>query len=277
MGKNDSLIELLEEYKAAVFLWRTGHEDFEDGSSIRTFINRKTPAVKKLVWRAGCFKFMNVAPPPAVGGMAFNRLDPFECMYQPPYGVDMTGTIRDMIDQCVGIIQAGELPPEPPPEIVRKIEESQKISDKTVFIVHGRDEETKQTVARFLEKLGLKVVILHERGNSGLTIIEKLAKHSVVAYAVVLLTADDVGAMKTAEQTLHNRARQNVVFELGYFMAKLGRENVCVIQRGDIELPSDSDGILYIPYDPSEGWKLLLARELKDAGLDVDLNAAIQS
>ena len=144
-----------------------------------------------------------------------------------------------------------------------------------VFLVHGRDNETKQTVARFLEKLGLEVIILHEMSSGGKTIIEKFEANSDVTYAVVLLTPDDVGAEKGERDRLNSRARQNVIFELGYFTGKLGRENVCTLLRGNIERPSDYDGIIYIDLDPADGWKLVLARELKAAELSVDLNKMV--
>jgi predicted nucleotide-binding protein len=140
--------------------------------------------------------------------------------------------------------------------------------------VHGHDNEVKQTVARYLEKLGIEVTILHEKASSGNTIIEKFERNSDVAYAVVLMTPDDVGAVKDQREQLNYRARQNVIFELGYFMGKLDRKRVCALLKGDIERPSDYDGIIYIALDPADGWKLLLAKEMKEAGLNIDLNLA---
>ena len=271
--KYQELIDLLETYKAALQVWNAGHDTLEDGTSIRTFINRNTPAVRKIVWRAGSGRTMTVSPPPAVGGLVMRNVDPFSCVFQGPYRLNMVPVISDMIDEAVGVIMAGELPPESKEEKPKKRRE--RPSGKKVFVVHGRDNEAKQTVARFLEKLGLEAVILHERSNAGLTIIEKFEKHSEVAYAVVLMTPDDVGALRTEKASLRGRARQNVIFELGYFMGKLGRNHVCALVKGDIERPSDSDAIIYIPLDPNDGWKLLLAKELKEAGLQVDLNVAV--
>ncbi|MCC9656418.1 TIR domain-containing protein [Rhodopirellula halodulae] len=215
---------------------------------------------------------MTVSPPAAVGGLIMRNVDPFSCVFEGPYGMSMTSVISDMIDETVGVIQAGELRPESKPKPEKK---GKAKSSRKVFVVHGHDNETKQTVARFLEKLGLEAVILHERSNKGLTLIEKFEQNSDVAYAVVLMTPDDVGAAKADAKTLNARARQNVVLELGYFMGKLGRKNVAAILRGDIERPSDYDGVVYIGYDLNDGWKLLLAKELKEAGLDVDLNAVM--
>lgn len=142
-----------------------------------------------------------------------------------------------------------------------------------IFIVHGRDDGTKETVARFVEKFGLKAIILHEQPSEGLTIIEKLEKYADNAgFAIVLLTPDDVGGLKnTIEDKIKPRARQNVVFELGYFMGKLGRERVCPLFKGEIENPSDIDGVVYVSMD-NEDWKLKLGQEMKNAGFSVDMN-----
>lgn len=125
-----------------------------------------------------------------------------------------------------------------------------------------------------MKKLGLEVVILSEKPNLNRTVIEKFEANGDTGFAVVLLTGDDVGALRPAlgkEPELQPRARQNVVFELGYFIGKLGRERVCALYEAGTEKPSDYEGILYVPLDESAGWRLLLAREIKQV-LDIDLN-----
>lgn len=148
-------------------------------------------------------------------------------------------------------------------------------SGNRVFIVHGRDEAAKEMVARFVAKLGLEPLILHEQPNAGRTIIEKLEGHLDVDFAIVLLTPDDVGGLAGAGLAdLQSRARQNVVLELGLFLGALGRKRVCALHKGDLELPSDFDGVVYVSMDDGS-WRLLLAREMKEAGLGVDLNKAM--
>lgn len=151
------------------------------------------------------------------------------------------------------------------------------LSNSKVFVVHGQDNETKIIVARFIEHCGLHPIILHEQLDQGLTVIEKFEENADVGFAVVLLTPDDVGRLATApEGALKPRARQNVILELGYFIGRLGRNRVCALRRGDTELPSDFAGVIYTPYDGAdEGWKIKLAREMRAAGLNVDLNAAL--
>jgi predicted nucleotide-binding protein len=142
-----------------------------------------------------------------------------------------------------------------------------------VFVVHGHDEEAKQSVARCIEKLGLKAIILHEQPNQGRTVIEKFEDYSDVGFVVVLLTPDDIGARKGEEP--QPRARQNVILELGFFIGRLGRRRVCALHKGDVEIPSDITGVLWIPIDSADAWHLALAREMKAAGLEVDLNRLV--
>jgi predicted nucleotide-binding protein len=144
----------------------------------------------------------------------------------------------------------------------------------TVFIVHGRDSGTKNAVARFVETLGFKCVILHERPSMGRTIITKFHEESDGAgFAIVLMTPDDLG--KAAVDTdLRPRARQNVVFELGFFIGKLGSKKVIAMVKGAVERPSDLDGVLYISLDEAD-WQVKLGQELDAAGLHVDLNRLI--
>jgi len=146
---------------------------------------------------------------------------------------------------------------------------------KQIFIVHGRDDGCKETVARFVERLDFKAVILHEQATIGsIGVVEKLEANADVVYAIILLTPDDVGRLQS-EDNLSPRARQNVIFEFGYFIGRLGRNRVCAMVKDRVELPSDLLGIVYIPFDPAGYWKLGLVRELKSLGLDVDANLAI--
>ena len=145
-----------------------------------------------------------------------------------------------------------------------------------VFIVHGHDDEAKETVARFVENFGIEATILHEQANKGQTIPEKFEEHaSEAGFAIILLTPDDVGASKDKIKDLKPRARQNVVLELGYFWGRLGRGRVCVLHKGGVELPSDMQGLLYVPMNSPDEWQLPLAREMKQAGLPIDLNKLV--
>ena len=143
-------------------------------------------------------------------------------------------------------------------------------SNGNVFVIHGHDEAATQQLARFLERLELIPVILREEASKGKTIIEKFDEYAAVSYAVALLTADDVGSRRH-ESAAKPRARQNVIFELGYFIGRHGRNRVCALTKGEPEIPSDYAGVVYIPMDSGE-WKIDLAKELDEAGFDIDMN-----
>jgi predicted nucleotide-binding protein len=143
-----------------------------------------------------------------------------------------------------------------------------------VFLVHGHDGAAKIEVARLLERAGLDVKILHEQPNGGHTIVEKFEEHATAAgFAVVLLTPDDVGG--PVGGLMKPRARQNVVGEMFWFAGKLGRERVCALRKGDVEIPSDFAGLLYTEMDDRGAWKQELLRELQNAGYDVDWPRAL--
>lgn len=145
----------------------------------------------------------------------------------------------------------------------------------TIFVVHGHSEAAKYQVVRVLDKATDRdAVILHEQANKGATVLEKFEHHAATAaYAVILLTADDVGgvaAHAATEQVLAPRGRQNVIFEMGFFFGMLGRKRVAVLYEPGVELPADLGGLVYIELDASGAWKSALAKELAAAGIPVD-------
>jgi predicted nucleotide-binding protein len=147
--------------------------------------------------------------------------------------------------------------------------------DRRVFIVHGHDDAPREAVARFLERAGFEAVILHERPNKGRTIITKFREESVgIGFAAVLMTPDDLGKVKEAAD-LSPRARQNVVFELGFFIGALGPERVAALVTGDIERPSDFNGVVYINFDAAGAWKQKLGVELEAAGFEIEWKKAM--
>ena len=160
-------------------------------------------------------------------------------------------------------------------EEVQQREERGKMSRRTkpssnrIFIVHGHDAAPKEELARMLENLGLSPIILHEQAEKGRVLIEKLEQHtSDVDYGFILLTPDDVGSGKGAKPNdLKPHARQNVIFEFGYLMGKLGRNRICCLHTGNVEKPSDIDGIVYLPFRDSvhEAYEKIV-KELRAGG-----------
>lgn len=144
----------------------------------------------------------------------------------------------------------------------------QKFDNKKVFIVHGHDHGLLDEVELMLRRIGLEPIIVKNEANSGRTIIEKIEDLTEVGFGIVLYTGCDEGRLKGTE-ALHDRARQNVIFEHGYLYAKLGRGRVAAINDSNIEVPSDLAGVLYISRT-SSNWKNSLMKEMAAAGLQFD-------
>lgn len=149
------------------------------------------------------------------------------------------------------------------------------VKSNKIFIVHGRDNESKLELARYLEKINLEPIILHEQVNRGKTIIEKIEEYTDVNYGVVLYTACDIGGLNDGKNELKERARQNVIFEHGLLIGKIGRNNVSALVKGNIEKPNDIAGVVYMDMN-SDSWKIDLAKELKHAGYEIDFNLVIK-
>jgi len=137
-----------------------------------------------------------------------------------------------------------------------------------VFIVHGHDELAKLDMSKFISNLGLEPIILHMQASSSRTIIEKIEHYSNVGFGVVLYTPCDIGS-KAGELISKHRARQNVVFEHGFLIGKLGRPRVAAIVKGDLETPNDISGMVYIGMDDKGIWQQELVKDLRAAGYSV--------
>lgn len=152
------------------------------------------------------------------------------------------------------------------------IKEEKSVTDSKIFIVHGHQHV--EAVELLLKKLDLSYTILSEEANKGRTIIEKFETYSqATGFAILLFTADDYGyGKRQSPEEKKLRARQNVVFECGYFFAKLGRDRTVALYEDNVEMPSDLHGLAYINLDVRGVWKIQLTKELKNAGFPVDMN-----
>jgi predicted nucleotide-binding protein len=145
--------------------------------------------------------------------------------------------------------------------------DSEKNGERKVFLVHGHDEAARNAVELTLIRLGLTPIILSQKPNAGRTIIEKFETHADVSAAVVILSGDDFGYSRAAglnEAKL--RARQNVIFEMGFFYGRLGRDKVIALLDPAMERPSDIEAIAFVPMSAGD-WRAQLARDLVAAGL----------
>lgn len=150
-----------------------------------------------------------------------------------------------------------------------------QIKSNKVFIVHGHDGEAREETENLVRQLGLEPVVLFKKPNKGDTIIEKLFRESKdAAFAIVLYTKCDEGKA-VEESDLKPRARQNVVFEHGLMCGLLGRDKVVALVEQDIEVPGDLNGVVYIPLDANKRWHFDVVKEMKAAGLDIDLNKLV--
>ena len=163
----------------------------------------------------------------------------------------------------------------------KKREKRKQLPSKNIFIVHGRDDKPKLELARMLENMGFKVIILSEQADKGRTIIEKLEQETIdIGYVFVILTPEDVIAELPFPPPpppfppfkFKYRARQNVILELGYFVGKIGRDRVCCLYKGDVERPSDIHGVLFKKFNESveECYKGIV-EELKAAGYEIQV------
>ena len=146
-------------------------------------------------------------------------------------------------------------------------------NDSRVFVVHGHDENLKYQVELFLREIGLDPIVLHRQADQGRTLIEKLEAYSGVSFAFILLTPDDFAYLSKEEgkeektRSKEYRARQNVIFEFGYFVGKLGRNKVCCLYKPEVTLPTDVSGLLYkqvVGTIEQLGYELI--KELKASG-----------
>jgi predicted nucleotide-binding protein len=158
-------------------------------------------------------------------------------------------------------------------KLVERFQRAGRQESRRVFIIHGHNEAVKEETAGLLRQLGFEPVILQDLPVEGSRVImEKFERHANVGFALALMTPDDLGQRKGRNERPQPRARQNVILELGYFIGKLGRERVCALSKGGVELPSDYHGIEYITIDRAGVWKTRVAQSLEAAGLAVDFS-----
>lgn len=267
MSDREQYIQELEVFKKLLIAWYEGDTD----DSTRSSISKLNKTIQKLARKAGTEKRFNLIRNYRDSQVKLSAQNPFDFIFEPPLDSEsVIPYVIDIVDETIGVIESDE--DFTLKSTVTQEENIQVFDTKRIFLVHGRDNEVKETTARFLSKLGLEPVILHEQANKGQTIIEKFEANSDVTFAVVLLTPDDVGALAGEEVKLKKRARQNVLFELGFFIGKLGRERVIALLKDDIEIPSDFKAVVYTKIEGNDDWKLKLAKELKAGGLEIDLN-----
>lgn len=180
--------------------------------------------------------------------------------------------ISASINNLVSIRERLELYEGATNQAVNAEQKEKELPNRKVFVVHGHDKGKRLAVEKFLEKLKLMPIVLQDQPGGSKALIEELVKHGDVAAALVIYTPDDEGRLAQGNHDLESRARENVVLELGYFIGRIGRDNVFVLLAHGIDLPSDFKGVRYTLIDDTDGWQMTTARNLKDSGLDIDVN-----
>lgn len=243
--------------------------DYTDYSSIDKFKRRFRMVTRLIFGEDSCyindFNRLSFSPPQAVAEFTGGE-----------YVIKSRTSGREGILQLIDtmleeILLIGE------PQTISKIgSKSEKNNRDRIFIIHGHDIAAKNILSRFLEELELDAIIFQEQPNMGKTIIEKFEDlASEVCFAIALLTPDDIASAKSNKNQSKPRARQNVIFELGYFCGKLKRKNICVLYKESVEIPSDYSGIVLIEMDEGGAWQFHLSKEMKQAGLNFDFNKVI--
>jgi predicted nucleotide-binding protein len=161
------------------------------------------------------------------------------------------------------------------PEVIKKEKTMEKTSIPKVFVITGKDEKKKAAVASFLASLGVEPVIPQEDNGYKTNLVEKLGKNSEVTFAIILLVADEIGYPKEKPEEARLRASQKVIFELGFLMGRLPQNLVCALYEEGLDLPAEYQGNVFIPFDGGGIWKLLTARAMKMAHVDIDMNKAV--
>jgi hypothetical protein len=161
---------------------------------------------------------------------------------------------------------------EPPPPIVPK---HPPLTGGPILLIHGRDAGAKESVLKFIGQLGLRALTPQEQPNGGRSIVEKFGELSNTQFAIILFTPDEIAVSRDKSKEKQVRVSQHVMFEFGYVVAKLGHRRVCVLYDEGVEIPPEVSGVATIPMDFRGAWRLLVAREFKQAGVDVDLNKAL--
>jgi predicted nucleotide-binding protein len=186
-----------------------------------------------------------------------------------PVSAESTHAIRDVLREAIDVVFKDESED-------AFLKAVRRALIPRVFVAHGHDEGAKTIVVRVLEQLGVRPIVLQDEAGAGRPILQRIDEYSNVEFAVVILTPDDVGgpAHRSRKQPLQPRARQNVIFEWGFFSGRLERHRVVALKKGGVEIPSDYGGVVYIDLSAAD-WKLQLAKELEKGGIALDLKGLL--
>jgi predicted nucleotide-binding protein len=168
--------------------------------------------------------------------------------------------------------QKKHLEVEPPSTVIL---DQNQLRRNYILFIYGRDPAGTESVLRFIEKVGLQAYSFQEQTNGSHSIMEKFGKFSNINFAILLITPEDLIPPEDKLMGKKSWISQNVIFELGFLVGKLGLGRVCVLYHEGMEIPFDFSDIVCVPMDTRGRWRLLVAKEIKQVGIEVDLNKAI--
>jgi hypothetical protein len=156
--------------------------------------------------------------------------------------------------------------------VVGAVLEGPPLTRRDVFVIHGHDEDALHELQVALESWRLNPIVLKDQPGGLLTLKQKFEKYAyspTIGFAVALFTPDDK-CTNAADPTPRMCPRPNVMLELGFFMSVFRGERTCILQKGDVSIPSDLSGVLTVSMD-HPAWKDRLVAELRTANVEVTL------
>jgi predicted nucleotide-binding protein len=206
----------------------------------------------------------------------YNELKPIEQVpfsdqaFDSGFSKHEKAKLREVTNASSILLQKVKLLLSPPASIPRL---NTQVRSNKIFLVYGQDNEMKTDIIQTLKKLDLDPIILSEKPNKTQTIIEKTSDYQHISFAVILVSPDELTypTEKDSDEAKY-RTTQTFIFKVGYFLGRLGSQNVVAIYRNniDFEIPNQLTGIIWIEY--KNGWYFKLIKELKAANFDVNAN-----
>ena len=266
------LIETLDSFKKVLPFAHSGDKEKEVIHLAREWIVQRVPTIKKIVTRAGCGMTLPIGPTGGQSGISSSSIDPFDYIFHAPTGIDVITPICNMIDQTISVIQSGRHPRNLSSDRKRKITSHIDLSPTKSFLIYGNDNHSKQTLSRFLTKLGIEFISFNARANQEDTLIERIERYPDTKFAILLLPLAEEVVKTDEKSSIDDNVGHRLAIEIGYLMGKLGRKRVCALVSENMKIPSDLSRLLHFKMDASHMWRLLLVKQMKEAGLQIDLN-----
>jgi predicted nucleotide-binding protein len=160
-------------------------------------------------------------------------------------------------------------------EVNERAKTMEGTGSRKVLVIQGEDGKKGMEVLSFLRKLELDPVIPAEQPGQRMRLMEEFEQNPGIVFAITLLTGDDVGYPRGKPEESWPRPKQDLIFELGFLVGRLRQSLVCALHEEGLDLPSEYSGKIFVPFDADGLWRLLIARAMKIAQVQVDLNKAM--